>query len=244
MSGMAHLMTDESWPAHRLNPSIRLVDQAYEAIREGIFDGGLPPGARLSVPELARRLGISRSPVKEAITRLIDEGLASFVPHRGAVVAEVSGEDLQELYQLREVLEGLACRLAAETITGGEVARLAEILGADRAAVETGDVSRHIGLDLEFHDLIRRSTGNQRLIEVLNRLQGQIRIALRLTSAVPGMAHKAVAEHELILGAIRDHDPALAESRARQHIVRLREALRHRFPPGAQDQEQGRIRQP
>jgi len=202
-----------------------LAEQAYELLRDAVISQQIPAGARLSVPELARRLGISRSPVREAIARLVHERLAISEVRRGAVVASVSREDLIEIYDVREVLEGLACRLAAERITDQELAALDQLVVSHRSAVDAGDVAEHMMLDQSFHAAIRAATHNSRLVEGLDRLQGQIRMAMATTRRSPGGMKQALAEHEEVLAALRRRDPGLAEQVGRGHIARLRREL-------------------
>ena len=141
--------------------------------------GRLQPGTRLSVPALAQRLGISRSPTREALIRLAKEGLVQVTPRKGAVVARFTDEELQYLYSVCEVLEGLASRLAAELIDAEGTKRLFRVLDAHRHAVAELDLERHLSLDLEFHSAIRMISKNLRLIDFLDQLQGQIKILWR-----------------------------------------------------------------
>ena len=202
-----------------------LVDQAYAVIRNAILDRHLEPGSRLSVPEIARQLDISRSPVREAIARIEYEGLAESISHRGAVVASIGFDDLISIYDLREVLEGLAARLATQSAEATLIDDLEENWAAHRGAVDRGDVERHMKLDADFHRLIREASGNMRLAENLRQLQGQIRVAMSTTVARRGGMHAALAEHRALIDAIRSGDRDVAESVARDHIIRLRESL-------------------
>ncbi|WP_147919019.1 GntR family transcriptional regulator [Ruania zhangjianzhongii] len=202
-----------------------LADQAYGVLRDAILSHALPPGSKLSVPEVARWLDISRSPAREAITRIQHDGLADYVPHRGAVVSRIDPEALAEIYAIREVLEGLAARLAAERADEAALARLDVLWTAHAEAVEAGDTAAHVRLDGEFHHRIREAAGNERLTESLGRLQGQIRLAMATTSRRGGGPPVALAEHRAILDAIRSGDGESAEQVARGHIRRLRESL-------------------
>ncbi|MQA09422.1 MAG: FCD domain-containing protein [Pseudonocardiaceae bacterium] len=204
-----------------------LAEQAYVALRDAILGHELPPGTRLSVPDIAQRLGISRSPAREAIARIAYEGLAQVGPHRGAVVSDIRAEDLLEIYSLREVLEGLACRLASQRLEEPDVARLRSILDEHRHAVDTGDVARHYELDQAFHAAIRELTRNNRLIESLDRLQGQIRVAMYTTRRSPGGTPQALSEHWVIFEALTSADPDRAERAGRAHISRLLRDLEH-----------------
>lgn len=224
-------MSDPLASSERISPGLALTEQAYVRLRDAILNHQLPPGTRLSVPDIARRLGISRSPAREAIARIAYEGLAQVEARRGAVVAAIDPADLVEIYELREVLEGLACRLACERISEDDLDLLAELVDEHAAAVEADDVARHMELDQTFHQSIRRATGNQRLIESLDRLQGQIRIAMHTTRRSAGGMRQAIAEHRLVLSALGARDPDEAERTAREHIVRLRSSIRTSTTP-------------
>lgn len=225
-------MYELSDEAEALTRTDGLAGRAYLVLRDAILSHRIPPGTRLSVPEIARQLNISRSPAREAITRIQYEGLADFVPHRGAVVTEIGLDELIELYDIREVLEGLAARLAAnsgETSLGTELQRVWQ---EHQDAVEADDVARHMELDVEFHQLIRGAAGNPRLGDALDRLQGQIRLAMATTARRGGGMHAALAEHQHLIAAITSGDGDAAERIARDHIRRLRDSL-----AAAQDQQ-------
>ncbi|WP_158542779.1 GntR family transcriptional regulator [Phytoactinopolyspora halophila] len=204
-----------------------LAEQAYVALRDAILSHQLEPGDRLSVPELARQLGISRSPTREAITRIAHEGLARLEPHQGAVVADIRSEDLVEIYALREVLEGLAARLAAQRASDDDVTRLRQLMEEHEQAAAVDDVERHYELDQRFHSEIRRVAGNRRLVESLDVLQGQIRIGMFTTHRSLGGLPQTVAEHRAIFNAVAARDPEAAEHAGRAHVARLQEELRH-----------------
>jgi DNA-binding GntR family transcriptional regulator len=198
-----------------------LADQAYVALRDAILSHQLPPGTRLSVPDMARRLGISRSPAREAIARIAYEGLAQVEPNRGAVVSDLRPTDLVEIYNLREVLEGLACRLASQRVDERKLDRLSRILDEHAQAIAAEDLERHYELDLAFHAAIREFGESHRLVESLDRLQGQIRVAMYTTHRSPGGMPQALAEHRVIYDALASGDPDRAEQAGRAHITRL-----------------------
>lgn len=210
-----------------------LAQQAYVALRDAILSHQLPPGTRLSVPDMARRLGISRSPAREAIARIAHEGLARMEPNRGAVVSDLGAEDLVEIYSLREVLEGLACRQASRRMDDDAISRLQAILDSHEEAVAANDIERHYELDVGFHATIREIAGHQRLIESLDRLQGQIRVAMFKTRRSPGGMPQALAEHHTIMDALRARDPDRAERAGRAHVARLL----HELERGTPDEE-------
>lgn len=203
----------------------RLGDAVYEQLRDEILSGALPAGARLSVPALAERLDVSRSPVRDAVVRLVQERLAREEPRRGAVVIEVTRADLVAIYDVREVMEGLAARLAVENAGRRFVDELADIVARHEEVVQASDVATHFEVDTSFHRLIRQAAGNDEVYRVLEEIQGKVRLAMLTTSVTAG-PRQAVDDHRTILAAIRQGDPAAAEEAARAHIVRLRQALR------------------
>src|SRR5690625_2335949 len=194
------------------SPGTGLAERAYASLRDSILAHELRPGARLSVPVVAERLGISRSPAREAIARIAHEGLANVTPNRGAVVADLAEEDLTEIYQLREVLEGLACRLAASKLSDADAAQLENLVDEHAAAIAGGDIDRHYELDAAFHAAIREVAASSRLSSSLDVLQGQIRLGMYRTHRSPGGMRQALAEHRLILNALCLGDPTVAES--------------------------------
>lgn len=202
----------------------RIADIVYERLREEVVDGVLPPGARLSVPALADRMNVSRSPVREAVQRLIQERLAREEPRRGAVVASVGPAELATVYQAREVLEGLAARLAVENAGRRLVDELAGVLAEHELAVDAEDYAGHVEADTRFHSLIRRAGANPEVVRMLDEIQTQVRLAMRTTS-VTGGPRRALEDHRAILAAIRSADPDAAERAARTHVARLRDVL-------------------
>ena len=207
-----------------LAPSDRIADSVYTALRDAIFAGTLRPGTRLSVPALASQLGVSRSPVREAVLRLTQEQLAREEPRRGAVVASVGPEELARLYEVREVLEGLAARLAVENCGRRLVTDLEAVLAYHAQAVEDAALDTHMEADMRFHSLIRKASGNPELIGILDSIQTRVRLAM-ITTTVTAGPRRALADHQAILDAISSGDPGEAERRAREHVSRLRRSL-------------------
>lgn len=202
----------------------RVSDWAYGQIRAAVLQGLRRPGDRLSIPVLATELGVSRSPVRDAVQRLVQDGLADEQAHRGAFVAHVTADELHGVYAVREVLEGLVARTAAETLGAVDVAALEDLVGQHHDAVERGDMEAHFDLDIRFHREMRLLTRNDTLITLLAQIQGKIQLAM-LTTSVYGGAAEAVHDHEQILEAVKSRDPDAAEQTARIHIARLRAAL-------------------
>jgi DNA-binding GntR family transcriptional regulator len=192
-----------------LTATERITDAVYEALRNGVFTGVLAPGSKLSVPALAKQLNVSRSPVREAVLRLAQDRLAVEEPRRGVVVATVTAAELAKLYEVREVLEGAAARLAAER-GGPELARhLDDLLAQHAKAVKTSDLAEHTELDMRFHSAIRQAADNAYLTEVLDQIQSQVRLAM-LTTMITAGPHLALKDHRAIVAALRSGDPAPA----------------------------------
>lgn len=201
----------------------RIADAVLDRLRNAILSGDLAPGAKLSVPALAAELQVSRSPVREAVQRLTAERLAREEPRHGCTVITLRPEELIPVYDVREVLEGLAARQVAESHSTEFRSELERILKEDQRAVTAGDIDAHVRLDMAFHKIIRDETGNLMLCDVLNSISGIMQLAARTTSALrTTKGNVALAEHLLIAEAILDQDGDLAETIARSHIARLR----------------------
>jgi DNA-binding GntR family transcriptional regulator len=229
----------------RLEQGGQLAERTYEAIKSAILVNRLPPGTPLSVPELARQLGVSRSPVREAVQRLIYDGLATHAPNRGAEVSTVDIEDLRQLYLVREQLEGLAARLATEHLDADSLAELRGILAEHEEALggPGGEISAHIELDRRFHRTLRELAGNPHLTAALEPMAGRSHFALHSLWRSPDAPRLALDEHREIVDAMVAGDPELAAEAARRHIARLRIRLsqaRPRTPDPARPRRRAR----
>jgi DNA-binding GntR family transcriptional regulator len=213
-------------------PSERIVARnlaslAFERLETAIMEGELAPGERLSESGLARRFGISRGPLREAIGQLEGRKLVTRETNLGARVVELSTADLIDLMEVRESLEGMACRLAAERISDADLARLAQMLDAH---AEADDLRAGRGYfqgegDKDFHHVIHAAAGNGRLSTLLGEeLYALMRLYRRRLSTRPGRAAEALAEHRAILAALQSRDPGRAEEAMRAHIRASREA--------------------
>lgn len=197
-----------------------LAARVEDRLRMAILAGELPPGARLSVPDLARRFGVSRTPVREAVSALERAGLAVVRPRHGALVFGGGREDLTHLYELRGALDGLAAGLAANRMDARERAELQDVMARHTAAIRARDVEKHVACDIEFHRLIRDGAHNPRLSADLARLQDQILLVLRSMATQPGaMGRGVLHDHTAILAAIVRRDAADAERAARDHVA-------------------------
>lgn len=204
----------------------RLVDQVYEILRGRILSRDLVAGQRLSVPSLADELGTSRSPIREAVQRLVIEGLAWEKPNHGAVVASPDRQMLVDLYQVRAPLEGLAAALTASAVTPASVQALTDSLTAHRAAFEARDTEGVLRADMNFHLCIAQSSGNAELNRVLAPIYQRMTLGM-LAGRPEAWPAKAIREHEAILDAIRSGDAPRARAKAERHVLLVRERLMH-----------------
>ena len=215
-------MTAEPGPAYQMTPIADeklLLDRVADQIRAAILGGAFAPGSRLSVPQLSRQLNVSRTPAREALIRLQHEGLVRVIPRKGAVVLHGSSQDLVELFQFREALEGMAARLAARSKTAAEKANLRAIAQAHADAVYREDLAAHLALDTEFHSAIASGSRNTRIKDELDKLRSQLVLLSRATSITPGgMDQSVIDAHEAIVAAIDDADPSEADHAARAHV--------------------------
>ena len=204
-----------------------LLSAAYDNLRAAVLDGSLAPGARVTVRPLAEQLGLSPTPIKAALAALEREGFLVAVPHRGYFVPEVSTEDLLELYELREAVDGIAARRAANAANHAQLAdRLEKLLVRQRRAVVAGNLPAYGELDLAFHRLIWDGSGSRRLLPIAENLIAQVRLGNRLSAQAPGRLPTAMDEHEAIVRAVRDGDCRAAERHIRRHVREAGQALR------------------
>lgn len=198
-----------------------LSDHVFRKIQSAIVKGEIAPGSKISELELARVHGISRGPLREAINRLEGQKLLVRVPHVGARVVSLSQQELCELYEIRESLEGMACRLAAERMSPRDVDELRRVLQAHERdeAFQAGRGYYQQEGDYDFHYRIVQGSGNRMLIRMLCDELYQLARMYRIQySATPNRPRQAYAEHHRILDAIADGDGELAEILMRRHI--------------------------
>ncbi|MCI8391176.1 MAG: GntR family transcriptional regulator [Roseburia sp.] len=157
-----------------MNAYLPLRDVVFHTLREAILKGELKPGERLMEIQLSNRLGVSRTPIREAIRMLEQEGLAVTIPRKGAQVAKMTEKDMEDVLQIREALDELAASIACEQISKEELAELRDTMLEFEESTTTGDVQRIAEADVRFHDIIYQATGNPRLVNILNNLREQM----------------------------------------------------------------------
>ena len=202
-----------------------LVDVVAERIEAAIISGQLEPGSRLSEQGLAASLGVSRGPLREAIRRLEGRKLLERTPNIGVRVAALSLRDLKEVLEVREALEGMACRLAAENMTDSEIAELNGLLGKheQQKSVREGKGYYQESKDFDFHFRIVAGSRNERLSQILlGDLYYLLRVYRYKSSTKPGRATEALREHKAIVKALEQRDGSEAEKAMRVHLRNAR----------------------
>ena len=202
-----------------------LVDIVTKRLEEAIVSGELPPGSRILEQSLAVSLQVSRGPLREAIRRLEGRRLVERRQNIGVRVVELSPEDLSDLLVVREALEGMACRLAAERMTSAEIDEIEKLLRdhADQEELRDGKAYLQASYDNDFHFRIIKASGNRQLIgSLVNDLYDLLRLYRARSSKAEGRAQKAWREHMEIVEALRSGDPDKAEAAMRRHIRNAR----------------------
>lgn len=202
-----------------------LSDEAYDSITERIVAGRLAPGTRLVVAALADELRLSATPINEALSALDREGLVSYAPHRGYSVRALTMNDIEEVFTVREVIEGLAVRLATERAGEAAVSELERLLRQAGAAVDRHAFAAFYELDMQFHRAIYRASGNSLVVRVAELIHGQMHLLVAKAAYTPGRFKGAQTEHEAILRCVIARNPEEAESVMRQHIRAAKAAL-------------------
>jgi len=203
--------------------------QIYAALRDAIVRGELEPGQRLSENSLAERMGVSRTPIREAIGRLREDRLVETVPQLGTFVSRVNPTAISDAQFIREALECAAIRLTAQVIKEEEVAELEENLHRQQRARETGDLDGFYLLDDYFHHRLCDLSGHLAVWAVSERAKAHLNRIRRLSLGMPNYLEEMISEHHLVLDAVAANDSELAEQHLRAHLrTVLREVPRMR----------------
>lgn len=204
---------------------LSLGNQAYRELKRIILERRVLPGGKLNEGELADALGISRTPVREAINRLEKEGLVEIFPQRGAFVVQFSEKDIFELFLIRENLEGLAAYLAAGKMNERHLAKLEACLQGFEEPFSDQEIRRYAREDFKFHQSIVILSEARRLINLVSTLHDYIRIFRLTTVGLSGRMKASLQEHRHLLGAFRKKDPEESEQRMREHIRHVRDGV-------------------
>lgn len=198
---------------------------AYEKIKQAILTFQFLPNQALVEGELAAQLGISKTPVRDALMRLEKEGLVTRVPYKGTYVSDINNQDMANIFQIRIVLEGLAVRLAVEALDEEDFSRMQVLITEHARAIHDRDVLATSRINSDFHNVIIQHCSNERLIQMLHNLDDHLK-RYRLLSISQGMrSDKSVPEHQAILDAAQKRDADAAELAMKQHLFSAMEDL-------------------
>ena len=198
-----------------------LGQRVYQTLRQAILSLSYKPGEILRKPEICQQLGVSRSPVSDAVARLAAEGLVDVVPQAGTYVARFSMVEIREGAFLREAIELQAIELVAETITEDQLVQLRRNITVQAALLADGDTAGFHQLDGEMHELIRNFTGYRKLSSVADTAWAHVNRARQLLLPIEGRGQATLEEHRAILSALEAHDPAAARVALRHHLRQL-----------------------
>ncbi len=195
-----------------------LRDVVFKTLRQAILKGELKPGERLMEIHLADRLGVSRTPIREAIRKLELEGLVTMIPRRGAEVARITEKNMRDVLEVRRALDAFSCELACDRITRQEEEELHKACEEFAAATETMDATVIVAADVKLHDIIVRAAGNERLTELINNLSEQMyRYRFEYIKDTNNF-DRLIEEHRIIYESIRKKDKQTAAQTAKLHI--------------------------
>lgn len=213
------------WPVGRLSPleafAGSLSSRTYLSLREAIVNLVFRPGEALRKAEICETLGVSRSPVAQAITRLEGEGLVDVVPQAGTYVARFSMDEIREGAFLRETIELAAIELVAPAITEDQLVQLRRNIRVQEALVADADFAGFYVLDGQMHDLILAFTGFRKLGQVADTAWVHVNRARKLVLPLPGRVAETLEEHRAILAALEARDPKAARTAMRRHLAQL-----------------------
>ena len=192
----------------------KLSNQIYAVLKDMIADHRFQPGARLNIESIARELDVSRTPVWEAVRRLEQEGLIENIPNRGVFMSSLTAEKALDLYAVREILEGMAARLAATRIDDGALEAMAQCILKQREVIENQDILAYSKLDFAFHATVYDACGNEWLKELLETIKNKMR---PLTLHMNPDFSTLIDQHVMLLHALQERDPEKAEETFRRH---------------------------
>lgn len=201
-----------------INEYLPLRDVVFNTLRQAILKGELKPGERLMEIQLAQRLGVSRTPIREAIRKLELEGLVTMVPRKGAEVAQITEKSLRDVLEVRGALEELTIQLACSKMNDKVLADLNETHTAFKQAIASKELTKIAECDVDFHDVIYNATQNEKLIQILNNLREQM-YRYRMEYIKDPKSHKRlIEEHEEIIRTLKTADADGARKAIRIHI--------------------------
>jgi DNA-binding GntR family transcriptional regulator len=217
--------------------SSSLRQRIFRQIQNDILNGVYEPGENLIETKLSEELGVSRTPVREALRQLELEGLVQSVPNKGVTVKGVSAEDIQDIYTIRMLIEGLAARWAAEKITAEEMEELKEAVDLEEFYTMKNDNSRLLKLDTRFHDIIFKASKSMPLMHTLSTFHHYVQKARKISMSSEKRAAEVLKEHKAIMQAIVERDAARAEKLTTEHVKNASDNLLKCKADEAEEQE-------
>ena len=209
-----------------MNAYLTLRDVVFNTLREAILKGDLKPGERLMELQLASKLGVSRTPIREAIRMLEQEGLAVTTPRKGAEVAKMTLKDMEDVLEIRDALDELAVRIACQKISDEQLKQLEDMKELFEKSTQTGNVKKIAEADVTFHDVIYEATGNPKLVTLLNNLREQVYRYRVEYIKDPKNYPTLIAEHEAILESLKNRDVKNAVEAMHVHVANQAEAVK------------------
>ncbi|MCD7866037.1 MAG: GntR family transcriptional regulator [Clostridiales bacterium] len=203
-----------------------LRDVVFQTLRTAILKGDLKPGERLMELQLASKLGVSRTPIREAIRMLEQEGLAIIIPRKGAEVARMTEKDMEDVLQIRCSLEELAVRLACQNITQMEMQELRVAMEQFREKTTTEDIAAIAQADVNFHDVLYKSADNPKLLGLLNNLREQMYRYRVEYLKNPSIYQQLITEHRQLYEAVKMQDAEKAAAYTRMHLENQTESMK------------------
>lgn len=202
-----------------------LREVVFETLRDAIRKGILKPGERLMEIHLAEQLGVSRTPVREAIRKLELEGYVIMMPRRGTYVSNLSIKDINEVFEIRTSLDSLASGLAAERITDEELEHLQRLLVVIGEAIKEKNMEKIVEADTKFHDILYQASRNNRLVGIIYNLREQLTSFRAKSMAYPGRLAETLEEHRRIVDTIAQGDAVAAQKASEYHMERSEHTL-------------------
>lgn len=210
-----------------------LYEEVAERLRQRIFSHELPPGTWIDEQALAQDYGISRTPLREALKVLVAEGLVTLKPRRGCYVTEISEQDLDEIYPVMALLEGRCAFEAAQKAGAADVERLEAVHAELERAASENHIQRFFDANQEFHKVVQEIAGNRWLLQMIQDLRKVLKLTRLHSLTLEGRPQQSLAEHRLIMAALRSGNAAAAEKAMCDHIAAGRQALA-KIPPARQ----------
>ena len=208
-----------------LDQPLPLARLAYEALRDSILSGRLKTGEIYNEMRLAKELGISRTPVREALLELSAQGLVTFLPRKGVIVNHYTEHDVEEIFELRKAIELAAVEKVAKIAGPNNITKIEKVFNDQKAALKKNDYSGFLQADRRFHSLFGEMTNNRRLTAILDNIRDMVHLMGLQALSQTGRREEVIDEHEKTLEALKQGDPAGARKSLEHHLERSRKAV-------------------